>query len=96
MRISARSRIDNFLDAEPREEIGINVKPIDKLKFKDTKKYKDRLSQAQKKTGETDALIVFMGRLKTMPVVVCAFEFGFLGGSMGSVVGERFAPGACR
>jgi len=93
MRISARSRIDNFLDAEPREEIGINVKPIDKLKFRDTKKYKDRLSQAQKKTGETDALIVFMGRLKTMPVVVCAFEFGFLGGSMGSVVGERFALG---
>jgi acetyl-CoA carboxylase carboxyl transferase subunit beta len=90
MRITARNRLDKFLDPEPRLEIGAEIKPIDKLKFRDLKKYKDRLNQAQKQTGEQDAMIVINGQLKTLPVVACAFEFGFMGGSMGSVVGERF------
>ena len=90
MRIGARARLDQFLDAEPRVEIGAEIKPVDKLKFRDTKKYKDRLSQAQKQTGEQDALVVMMGQLKDIPIVACAFEFEFMGGSMGSVVGERF------
>jgi len=90
MRIHARNRLDSFLDLEPREEIGMNIKPVDTLKFRDSKKYKDRLSQAQKKTGEDDALVVFMGKVKSLPVVACAFEFEFMGGSMASVVGERF------
>lgn len=90
MRISARDRLDGFLDPEPREEIGTAIKPVDKLKFKDSKKYRDRLSQAQKQTGENDALVVITGQLKAMPVVACAFEYNFIGGSMGSVVGERF------
>lgn len=93
MRISARRRLDLFLDPDNREEIGVNLKPVDPLKFKDSKKYKDRISQAQKKTKENDALIVMSGTLKSDPVVVAAFEFGFMGGSMGSVVGEKFVRG---
>ena len=90
MRISARVRLESFLDIENRVEIGAEVKPVDILKFRDNKKYKDRLNQSQKKTGEDDALIVMTGKLKGLPVVACAFEFNFMGGSMGSVVGERF------
>jgi len=90
MRIRARIRLDRFLDIGEREEIGAEIKPIDILKFRDSKRYKDRLNQAQKKTGEDDALIVMSGKLKGLPVIVCAFEFEFMGGSMGSVVGERF------
>ena len=90
MRISGRRRLESFLDNEPRVEIGEEVTPVDALKFKDLKKYKDRLIQAQKNTGETDALIVMMGQVKKVPVVAAAFEFKFMGGSMGSVVGERF------
>lgn len=93
MRIHARERLETFLDQEPREEIGINVKPVDRLKFRDSKKYKDRLNQAQKQTGENDALVVFKGQLKGLPLVACAFEFDFMGGSMGSVVGEKFVMG---
>ena len=90
MRIRARTRLDHFLDQEERREIGTEIKPVDKLKFRDSKKYKDRLVQNQKRTGEGDALVVIMGSVKTIPVVACAFEFEFMGGSMGSVVGERF------
>ncbi len=92
-RIGARRRLDLFLDAEPRVEIGAEIEPVDILKFKDSKKYKDRLAQAQKATGEKDALVVLMGRVKGLPVVAAAFEFGFMGGSMASVVGERFVRG---
>jgi len=94
MRISARARIEYFLDPEPRIEIGTELKPIDKLKFRDKKKYKDRLSQAQKQTKEDDALVVFMGQVEEIPVVVAAFEYNFMAGSMGSVVGERFVLAA--
>lgn len=90
MRISARERIDSFLEEYPREEIGQNVEPIDFLKFKDSKKYKDRLNAAQKSTGEREALIVVKGQLKELSIIAAAFEFSFIGGSMGSVVGERF------
>jgi acetyl-CoA carboxylase carboxyl transferase subunit beta len=90
MRIGARRRLDSFLDPAPRQEIGANLRPIDVLKFKDTKKYKDRLAEAQQVTGEDDALVAIKGQVKGTPVVVCAFEFAFMGGSMGSVVGERF------
>lgn len=90
MRINSRKRIDTLLDVKPREEIGADVVPVDFLRFKDSKRYKDRLSQAQKKTGEKDALVAISGKIKGVPVVVAAFEFGFMGGSMGSVVGERF------
>lgn len=93
MRISARHRIDFFLDADNRVEIGEELEPRDFLKFKDSKKYKDRLSAATKSTGEKDALVVMQGKLKNMPIVVAAFEFSFMGGSMGSVVGERFLLG---
>ncbi|MDC9727886.1 MAG: acetyl-CoA carboxylase, carboxyltransferase subunit beta [Methyloprofundus sp.] len=93
MRIGARRRLDLFLDAENREEIGGNLKPTDPLKFKDSKKYKDRISQAQKKSKENDALIVMHGTLQGKPIVVAAFDFSFMGGSMGSVVGERFVRG---
>jgi len=89
-RIGARRRLDFFLDAESRVEMGAEIEPIDVLKFRDTKKYKDRLTQAQKATGEKDALVVMMGQLKGLAVVSAAFEFGFMGGSMASVVGERF------
>jgi acetyl-CoA carboxylase carboxyl transferase subunit beta len=89
-RIGARTRLDLFLDAEERVEIGAEIEPTDFLKFKDSKRYRERLLQAQRATGEKDALVVMAGRLKGLPVVSAAFEFGFMGGSMGSVVGERF------
>ncbi len=89
-RISARTRLDMFLDPDGRYEIGAEVTPLDPLKFKDSRRYTDRLSEATKNTGETDALVVMQGSLKGMPLVVAAFEFEFMGGSMGSVVGERF------
>ncbi|HIE54541.1 MAG TPA: acetyl-CoA carboxylase, carboxyltransferase subunit beta, partial [Chromatiaceae bacterium] len=93
-RIGARRRLDLFLDKEPREEIGADLQPQDPLKFKDSKKYKDRIAAAQKATGEKDALVVIRGRVKEMDLVAAAFEFRFMGGSMGSVVGERFVRGA--
>ena len=93
LRISAQQRIGYFLDGEAVEYIGGSLAPTDFLKFKDSKRYKDRLIAAQKNTGETDALVVAKGTLETLPVVVGAFEFGFMGGSMGSVVGERFVRG---
>lgn len=93
-RIGARRRLDIFLDKEPREEIGASLEPVDVLKFRDSKKYKDRIVQAQKTTDEKDALVVMQGQLKGMPVVAAAFEFSFMGGSMGSVVGERFVRAA--
>ncbi|MCL5040951.1 MAG: acetyl-CoA carboxylase, carboxyltransferase subunit beta [Gammaproteobacteria bacterium] len=94
LRINARRRLELFLDPEGRKEIADELEPVDKLKFRDTKKYKDRLSAAQKDTGEKDALVVMQGALKGMPVVASAFEFNFMGGSMGSVVGARFVRGA--
>lgn len=94
MRIGARKRLDIFLDQDNRQELATDVEPIDRLKFKDVKKYKDRLSDAQKKTGEKDALIAMRGTLKGMPVVAVAFEFAFHGGSMGYVVGEKFTRAA--
>ncbi len=92
-RVGARERIDQLLDAEARYEIGSEVLPIDSLKFKDTRKYPERLSAALEETGETDALVVMQGSIKTVPLVVAVFEFEFMGGSMGSVVGERFVRG---
>ena len=92
-RIGARRRLDLFLDPEPREEIAADLESGDPLKFKDSKKYKERLSAAQKKTGEKDALVVMRGQLLGRDIVAAAFEFGFMGGSMGSVVGERFVQG---
>jgi acetyl-CoA carboxylase carboxyl transferase subunit beta len=93
IRISARKRLDQFLDPYPRQEIAEQVLPEDRLKFRDTKKYKDRLVTAQKETGEKEALVVMKGQLKGMPLVAAAFEFGFIGGSMGAAVGERFVQG---
>lgn len=90
MRMSARRRLESFLDEEPRVEIAAELEPVDALKFKDLKKYKDRISAAQKTTDEKDALISFMGQVKNVPLVATAFEFKFMGGSMGSVVGEKF------
>lgn len=90
MRIGARERLDHFLDEDGRQEIGEKLVPVDILKFKDSKKYQDRLVQAQKSTGEKDALIAIKGTVKSVPIVAAAFEFEFMGGSMGSVVGERF------
>jgi len=92
-RIGARRRLDLFLDPEPREEIAANLESSDPLKFKDSKKYKDRISAAQKSTGEKDALVVLRGQLNGRDIVAAAFEFSFMGGSMGSVVGERFVQG---
>ncbi len=92
-RISARERLDMLLDADGRFEIGSEVVPIDSLKFKDQKKYPERLAAALEETGETDALVVMQGSIKSLPLVIAAFEFEFMGGSMGSVVGERFARG---
>ncbi|KPN72373.1 acetyl-CoA carboxylase, carboxyltransferase subunit beta [Neisseria sp. 83E34] len=94
--MTARERLDLLLDAEGREEIAANVKPTDILKFKDSKKYPDRLSAAKKLTNEDDALVVMKGTMNGHPVVVAAFEFRFIGGSMGSVVGERFVQGVRR
>jgi len=92
-RISARERLDVTLDAEGRYEIGSEVVPVDFLKFVDSRRYTDRLEADTQETGETDALVVMQGAIKTVPVVVAAFEFRFMGGSMGSVVGERFVRG---
>lgn len=94
MRIGARTRLDWFLDKDGREELATDVEPIDRLKFKDVKKYKDRLTAAQKETGEKDALIAFRGTVNDLPVIVCAFEFAFHGGSMGYAVGEKFTRAA--
>ena len=90
MRIGARRRLEYFLDPDSQQEIAATLESQDPLRFRDSKKYRDRISQAQKKTGEKDALIAVTGTLLSRPVVACAFEFGFMGGSMGSVVGERF------
>jgi acetyl-CoA carboxylase carboxyl transferase subunit beta len=94
MRLTARQRLDMFLDVGTGREIAERLSPEDPLKFKDSKKYRDRIVQAQKSTGEKDALIAMTGMLKGQPVVVCAFEFAFMAGSMGSVVGEKFARAA--
>ncbi|WP_339462850.1 acetyl-CoA carboxylase, carboxyltransferase subunit beta [Pseudomonas sp. EA_105y_Pfl2_R69] len=94
MRIGARERLDIFLDADGREELGADLEPVDRLKFRDGKKYKDRIVAAQKQTGEKDALIAIRGTLEGMPIVTCAFEFSFMGGSMGAIVGERFVRAA--
>jgi len=93
LRISARERLDIFLDEDGRQEIGAGLKPSDPLKFKDSKRYKDRISQAQKQSNENDALVVMKGRLQGRDIVAAAFDFSFMGGSMGSVVGERFVRG---
>ena len=92
-RIGARKRLDCLLDAEGRYEIGQEVLPVDALKFKDSRKYPERLQEALDTTEETDALVVMGGAIRTIPVVAAAFEFEFMGGSMGSVVGERFCRG---
>ncbi len=94
MRIGARKRLDYFLDPDSQTELSAQLEPEDPLKFKDSKRYRDRIVAAQKKTGEKDALISVKGNLFGRPVVACAFEFAFMGGSMGSVVGEKFARAA--
>ncbi len=94
MRIRTRERLDALLDPEGRYEIGQEVLPVDTLRFKDSRKYSDRLSDAARDTGESDALVVYAGAIRAIPVVVAAFEFEFMAGSMGSVVGERFARAA--
>jgi acetyl-CoA carboxylase carboxyl transferase subunit beta len=94
MRIGARERLEYFLDPEGIEELADSIEPEDPLKFRDTQKYRDRLLKAQKSTQEKDALLVMAGTLHGLPIVACAFEFAFLGGSMGSAVGERFVRGA--
>ncbi len=90
MRISARARLDSFLDSDDREEIGPGIKPVDKLRFRDSRRYKDRLTSANRETGENDALVAIRGNVRNISLVAAAFEFEFMGGSMGSVVGERF------
>lgn len=92
--IRGRARLQQFLDEDGREELATDVSPLDPLRFKDSKRYKDRIRQAQSKTDEREALIVMRGRLHGMPLVASAFDFAFLGGSMGSVVGEKFVRGA--
>src|SRR5262250_1636825 len=92
-RITARERVEQLLDPEGRFEIGSEVVPIDSLKFKDQKKYPERLEAALEETGETDALVVMQGSVRSVPLVLACFEFDFMGGSMGSVVGERFVRG---
>jgi len=94
MRVPARERLHIFLDSGSGREIGERLSPLDPLKFKDSKRYRDRIQQTQKKTGERDALIAMTGLLLDQPVVACAFEFSFMGGSMGSVVGEKFSRAA--
>ncbi|SFC44777.1 acetyl-CoA carboxylase carboxyl transferase subunit beta [Marinospirillum celere] len=94
MRLSARKRLEGFLDKGSAQELAAELEPVDRLKFKDSKKYKDRLTAAQKATGEKDALIAMRGELTGLPVVAVAFEFNFMGGSMGSVVGEKFVRAA--
>lgn len=93
IRLPARARLEGFLDKTGRTEIADDVMPYDHLKFRDSKKYKDRLSAAQKKTGEKEAMVVFRGKVQGIGCVAAAFEFGFIGGSMGSAVGERFVRG---
>ena len=93
MRLTARARLDRLLDADGRTEIGQEVRPLDPLKFKDSRKYPDRLTQAATQSSETEAMVVMSGSIHTLSVVVACFEFEFMGGSMGSVVGERFARG---
>jgi acetyl-CoA carboxylase carboxyl transferase subunit beta len=93
MRIGARARIDALLDAEGRVEIGQNTRPGDPLKFRDTRKYPERVAEAVKLTGESEAMVVMSGSVHSVPVVLACFEFAFMGGSMGSVVGERFCRG---
>lgn len=92
-RLGARDRLDLLLDVEGRFEIGSEVLPVDSLKFKDSKRYSDRLLESAESTGETDSLVVMQGAMDTLPVVIAAFEFDFMGGSMGSVLGERFVRG---
>jgi acetyl-CoA carboxylase carboxyl transferase subunit beta len=92
-RITARERLDWLLDVEGRYEVGAEVQPVDTLKFKDSKRYADRLQEAREQSGEEDALVVMQGSIKALPLVAAAFEFSFMGGSMGSVVGERFTRG---
>jgi acetyl-CoA carboxylase carboxyl transferase subunit beta len=94
--ISARQRLNHFLDPEPRHEIGKDLQAADPLKFKDTKKYRDRIADAQKNTDEKEAMVVMRGQVQGLPLVAAAFEFGFIGGSMGSVVGEKFTLGVRR
>lgn len=96
MRIGARTRLESFLDSSKLEEIGKDLQPIDRLKFKDSKRYKDRIASAQKVSGENDALVVYQGQLKGLPIVACSFEFDFMAGSMASVVGEKFVRAATR
>jgi len=91
MPVTSRTRLEQFLDEVDSREIAAGLEPVDPLKFRDSKKYRDRITAAQKNTGEKDALVAMVGKLHGQPVVVCAFEFGFMGGSMGSVVGEKFA-----
>ncbi len=91
MPVTARLRLQQFLDPEDQRELAANLEAVDMLKFRDTKKYRDRIIASQKSTGEKDALIAIVGKLKGSPVIACAFEFRFMGGSMGSVVGEKFA-----
>jgi acetyl-CoA carboxylase carboxyl transferase subunit beta len=93
MRIGARARIEALLDADGRIELGQNTRPMDPLKFKDSRKYPERVVEATKQTGESEAMVVMSGRILAVPVVLACFEFEFMGGSMGSVVGERFARG---
>jgi len=93
-RIGARDRLEQLLDVDPREEIGATLEPVDHLKFRDSKKYRDRLVQATKAVDEKDAMVAMRGAIKGLPVVTAAFEFGFMGGSMGSVVGEKFVRSA--
>jgi len=93
MRITARARLNAFLDSADREELASSLEPQDLLKFKDSKRYKDRISAAQKATNEKDALVVMKGKLNGMPIVVASFEFAFMGGSMASVVGAKFVAG---
>ncbi|MEP1472189.1 MAG: acetyl-CoA carboxylase, carboxyltransferase subunit beta [Halieaceae bacterium] len=94
MRIGARRRLDSFLDSEDREEVFTDIEPVDRLRFKDKKRYRDRLTAAQKATGEKDALIAMRGSLRGLPLVCVAFEFEFHGGSMGYAVGEKFTRAA--
>jgi len=93
LRIGARERLDALLDTEGRYEIGQEILPVDPLKFKDSRKYPERLQEAMQETGETDALVVMGGAIRTLPIVAACFEFDFMGGSMGSAVGERFVRG---
>lgn len=93
MSLSGRARLEQFLDPDNRTELGQDLRPVDPLKFRDSKRYRDRLSATQKATGENDAMVVMRGTLMDMPITACAFDFKFMGGSMGSVVGEKFIAG---